>query len=214
MSTPPRRPSKTVNKRRAATRRRTREIGRHLFAYFIIGLLVLGTVSTIFVAQAPVANAPVVELTPTQSSELDILVTRADEAAAKGEWAGAISFYSAYLSQNPGNATVNFKLGKAYASSTPPDNTKASQYLQEAIRLSPGASFEQEAKSLLAEVSSKITPGATTSVPVTGTLTSPITGTITLTGTGTPPVATTVVTGTVGATATGTSPITTTPSSP
>lgn len=161
----------------------------------MVGILVLGTVATIFVAQAPVAVAPTTQpptSTPISQGPLDELVAQGDQAAARGEWAGAISLYSAYLQQNPGSPDVNFKLGKAYASSTPPDYAKASQYLQESVRLNSDGTFAQEARTLLAEVSTKITPGATTSVPITGTTT--------LTGTAIAPAVT--VTSTTGITAT------------
>ena len=177
MSTPPRRTSKTVSKRRADRRRRSREIGKQIFAYSIIALLVLGTISTVFVAQLPVATDPGVVATPTiGQSPLDVLVTQADQAAATGNYTEAIGLYSAYLGQNPGSAEVNFKIAQAHLNSTPPNYTSAASHLNRALSLNPNAPFAQAAQATQTAIAPFVTPAAT----ITGTAI--VTGTATITG--------------------------------
>ena len=78
MSTPPKSDAKAAAKRRALARRRNREILRHIFAYGIIAILVLGTVSTVLVQTASAPPGTVVPSTPTtpDSNGFDQLLTR------------------------------------------------------------------------------------------------------------------------------------------
>lgn len=182
MSTPPRRVPKTATKRRAAARKRTRDIGRYIFAYFIIGLLVLGTVSTIFVAQAPVSVAPTI--TPTaQNNALDTLLTTADQRIAEGDYASGIGFYNAYLAQNPGNADVQYKLGKAYLNSPTPDYLAGVDRLQRALSINSAGSFASDAQQLIIQYGDLASQTATAVAVITGTVT--LSGTITVSGTAT-----------------------------
>src|SRR5438477_272990 len=101
MSTPRRVTSRTAAKRRAAARRRTREIGKYIFVYGVIAILVLGTVSIAILQQVPANSGSTAIATPTTASALTQLVTQADQAAATGDYASAVSFYKAYLQQSP-----------------------------------------------------------------------------------------------------------------
>jgi hypothetical protein len=182
MSTPPRRAPKTATKRRAAARKRTREIGKYIFAYFIIGLLVLGTVSTIFVAQTPVTVAPTI--TPTaQGNALDTLLTTADQKIAEGDYESGIGFYNAYLAQNPGNADVQYKLGKAYINSPTPDYLAGVDRLQRALSINSTGSFAADAQQLIIQYGDLVSQTATALAAITGTVT--ISGTIAVSGTAT-----------------------------
>src|SRR5437763_6805267 len=104
MSTQPPRPTpKAASKRRAATRRRNRELMRRLGALFFILIFVLGTVALAFSAQTatntqipattvagttPAPGSTVIQVTagipsPTGGSAIEQIVAKADEAAAK-----------------------------------------------------------------------------------------------------------------------------------
>ena len=180
MSTPPRRAPKTATKRRAAARKRTRELGKYIFAYFIIGLLVLGTVSTIFVAQAPVTLAPTI--TPTaQNNALDTLLTSADQKIAEGDYESGIGFYNAYLAQNPGNADVQYRLGKAYINSPSPDYLAGVDRLQRALSINSAGPFAADAQQLITQYGDLAFQTATALAAITGTVT--ISGTAVISGT-------------------------------
>ena len=168
--------TKSTTKRRAEARRRTREFGRQFFAYFMIAILVLGTISTVIVAQAPVGTVPVAT-TPVSTqgaSQFEALITQGDQAVAAGKPDEAIGFYGAYLGQNPGSPEVNLKLAKAYIASTPPQYGQASEQLNRVLTLDPaGASgpFATEAMTLLAQIQDKVTPVSSASQTViTGTV--------------------------------------------
>ncbi len=183
MSIQPRRSSKTAAKRRAAARRRTRTIGRHLFAYFAILLLVIGTISTVVLGTAPTVQAPAVDVgsTPSSGPGVGALLTLADKSFTAGEWLTATNLYRAYLGQSPENAEAHYKLGKSILSGTNPNYVEALAHLQQAVNIAPGASFASDAQSLIAQYASKVTPPA--SGTITGTTTSPgavITGTASL----------------------------------
>ena len=177
MSTRPRSRTSTrvAAKRRAAARRRTRELSRHLFAYIVIAILVLGTVSTVIVAQVPVGTTPAVSATATPTSSaargLGQLITQADQNAAAGKWDDAIGLYIAYLAQDPGNAEVLFKLGKAYISKPDPDYLRGLDYLQRALKINPDAPFADEARSLMEQYKSAAEATATASSAITTTAT-------------------------------------------
>jgi hypothetical protein len=154
--------SKSATKRRAVARRRTREIGRQFFAYFIIGILVLGTISSVVftptVGTAPTSGA----LTPTLgTSQFDALITQGDQAVAAGKPDEAVGYYGAYLGQNPGSPEVNLKLAKAYIASSPPKYNEASQVLSRVITIDPAGSsgpYASEATNLLVQIKDKVTP--------------------------------------------------------
>jgi hypothetical protein len=184
MSTPPKRDSKAAAKRRAEARRRNRDIGRHLFAYGVIAILVISTVSTVLIpsAGAPTLDVPtVVPATPTQASQgLEQLLTQAKTAEDKGDWVTAAGLYQAYLaSQASPSADVQLKLAKALINSTPPDYVKASTALQQAISLAgQGSAIATEAQQLLADNAPKIataqgmpTATATVGIAITATVT-------------------------------------------
>ena len=108
MSTPYRSP-KTATKRRAERRKRTREIGRYVFAYGLIAILVLGTVSSVIVA--PVVAPPTATLpTPTINSSFQQLVISGDQALSSGDAVGAFNFYRGYLALSPGDTNVQSKM--------------------------------------------------------------------------------------------------------
>jgi len=167
--------TKSTTKRRAETRRRTREFGRQFFAYFMIGILVLGTISTVIVAQAPIGAVPAsATAAPTLgTSQFDALITQGDQKVAEGKANEAIGFYGAYLGQNPGSPEVNLKLAKAYIASTPPKYGEASERLNRVLTLDPAGGsgpFASEAINLLAQIRDKVTPVSSPSQSViTGT---------------------------------------------
>lgn len=176
------RPTRTASKRRAAARKRTREIGRYVFAYSIIALLVLGTISSLFVGLTPVGTVAPTPVASAPTYALDTLVTQADQEAAQGNWDVAVSYYQAYLAQNALNAEVNFKLGKALLNRQPADYAQGVAYLQRALSLDSTAPFAAEAQALIEQNRDK----AATSVPITGTAGGPsgiVTGTGTVTAT-------------------------------
>lgn len=194
MSTRSRSTARAAAKRRAAARRRTREVGKHLFAYLIIAILVLGTISTVIVAQVPVVStAPTPTPTAGVAPGLQQLITQADQRAAAGNWDDAIGLYLAYLAQDPSNADVLFKLGKAYINKPDPDYLRGLDYIQRALNINPNGAFAAEARALMEQYSDEAAATATASRAITATAT--ITGTSTLTNTNTI-TATTVVTST------------------
>ena len=144
-------------------RRRTREIGRQFFAYFIIGILVLGTISSVVFTQTPVGTVPgSATVAPTLPvSQFDTLVTQGDQAVAAGKPDEAVGYYGAYLGQNPGSPEVNLKLAKAYIASSPPKYNEASQVLSRVITIDPAGAtgpYASEATTLLVQIKDKVTP--------------------------------------------------------
>lgn len=153
-----------------------REFGRHFFAYFMIGILVLGTISTVIVSTAPIGTVPptVTSAQPTLGTgQFDLLVTQGDQAVAAGKHNEAAGFYGAYLGQNPGSPEVNLKLAKALIASTPPQYGAASERLTRILTLDPAGPtgpFATEASTLLAQIKDKVTPVSSASQTViTGT---------------------------------------------
>ncbi len=183
MSTPSPIDSRTAAKRRAARRRQTRESIKRLGALLIVAVLVIGTVSTVFIGAPQVVNAPAGDATPTAGLNVEQLIGSGDEAAAKNDWASAVSYYSAYLAlaQNATNADVHFKLGKAYLNLPQPNYLEGVTQLQQALSINPQAPFAQEAATLIDRNKDKAVPPGT--ITVTGTLTtlpSVVTGTVTV----------------------------------
>ncbi|HUP26919.1 MAG TPA: tetratricopeptide repeat protein [Chloroflexia bacterium] len=164
MSTQPRRVPKSATKRRAMARKRTRELGRQLFAYFIIGILVIGTLSSVVFAPVAGTNAPAVAPTSTSLSgnTFDALLQQGDASMAAGKANEAVGYYGAYISQNPGNAEANLKLARALIDSNPPRYTEASEPLNRVLSIDPSGPYAGEATTLLGQIKDKITPGAST----------------------------------------------------
>jgi tetratricopeptide (TPR) repeat protein len=172
-------------KRRAAARKRNRELVRQIGTYIILAVLIIGTVSTVFIAQTTTSSQPLSSVTPTAtlSSTLQQLVTQADQALATGVYTEAIGLYNAYLSQIPSDADVNFKLGKAYLDSNnpSPDYIAGLDHLQRALQINPSGSWAAEANALVEQYNAAGI--ATVGALQTATASAP---TAVLTGTGTP----------------------------
>ena len=113
--TPPNRVPRTTTKRRAERRKRNREIGRYIFAYGLVAILVLGTVSTVFIAPvgAPITTVPTVPPAPTTNNAFQQLITLGDQALLRGDTLTAYGFYSAYIAENPNDTQVRSKLDGA-----------------------------------------------------------------------------------------------------
>jgi hypothetical protein len=213
MSTPRRIDPKTASKRRAARRKQTRETLGRIGVLGIVAILVISTVATVFVPgtvtapTAPTATIPAILPTVTTSDAvtLEIFITQGDEAASKGNWADAASFYRAYLGQVPENGEVHFKLGQVYLNMQPPNYLDGLAELQQALNINPNAPYAQQAQALIDQNKDK----ALTPVTTVGGTAPPgtITPVITVTGSGTV-TGTTVITST---SVTGTAPPATTP---
>lgn len=193
------RDTKYAAKRRAAARKRTRDIGRYIFAYFVIAILVIGTISSVFIAQVGTSTPTVTATaTPPAANGLGQLVTQGDTSIATGDFATGISYYNAYLAQDAQNADVHFKLGKAYldANNPSPDYVSGLDHLQRAININPTGSFVDEARSLISQYGT----AANATINAMPLPTSPISGTVTVTGT--QPASNTAIVPTVPVTAT------------
>lgn len=187
MSTANRRDTKAAARRRAAARKRTRDIGKYIFAYSIIAILVLGTVSTVFITQVPVStdpNAQAVVPTPTTGSgdTLAVLKTNGDQAYNAGRYDEAVTYYGAYLGQNPQDGEAHFKLGRTLVDERNPDRNYVVgvDHLQRALNINPNASYAAEAQGLIQQWSAKATEGAT----ATAQASSAVTATTGVTNTG------------------------------
>jgi tetratricopeptide (TPR) repeat protein len=188
MSTANRRDTKLAAKRRAAARKRVRDLGKYIFAYSIIAILVIGTVSAVFIAQVPVStgdtgNQSIFPTATTAGADtLAVLVKNGDDAITAGRYAEALTFYRAYLAQNPQDGEVQFKLGRAYVSdqNTEPNYVSGVDHLQRALNINPNASYAAEAQALLAQWGAKATEGAT----ATAQALSAVTATTSVTNTG------------------------------
>src|SRR5438105_9913504 len=131
----PYRPAKAAAKKRAASRRRNRELMRQFGAIFFVAIFVIGTATIAFVGQqtasttttttasntaipvtlVPANAATVTEAAPaaTPNSAVEKVIEQGDQAAAKNDWKTAAGFYKAALGLSNGNATLYFKVGKA-----------------------------------------------------------------------------------------------------
>ncbi|HKP52786.1 MAG TPA: hypothetical protein VJ183_09035 [Chloroflexia bacterium] len=209
MSTPPKRDAKAAAKRRAEARRRNREIARHLFAYGVIAILVIGTISTVLVPTVGAPTEPLPTAVPTQASNpgLDQLITQADQAVAASNWVSATTLYQAYLQLDGSRADVHLKLAKAITSSPSPDYLQAAQSLQQAISISgSGSAIANEAQQLLNTIQPQVSAASTAAALATPTSTVGITATATLTST-TIPLATSAITATASITSTVVEPV-------
>ncbi|MEO8287503.1 MAG: hypothetical protein ABI670_13840 [Chloroflexota bacterium] len=151
-------------------------MGRNIFAYFFVAVLIIGTVSTVFIASTP-ASTPASDATPTTNPSSFLgLVTQADTELASGKYENAIGLYNAYLSQNATDADVLFKLGKAYVSpqNPTPDYLSGVDYLQRAVTINGSAAWAAEAFALISQYQPQAQATATAisaSAAVTGTAT-------------------------------------------
>jgi tetratricopeptide (TPR) repeat protein len=179
-----RRDTKYAARRRAAGRKRVRELGRLIFVYAFIGILIIGTVSTIFVVNAPVTTSTVPTLTPTANAALSSLVTNGDAALASGDYNGALSYYLAYSTQNAQDADVLFKIGKVYVDpkNPSPDYLAGVAYLQRAANANPNASWVTEAAALITQYEPQALAAATATANAVGA-SQTVTGTTVVTGT-------------------------------
>jgi hypothetical protein len=188
-------------KRRAANKKRMRETVRYIAVFGFIGMLIIGTVSTIYIASSPATTTGSSVPTAAPTNALSSLVTQGDAAIAKGDYAGGIAYYRAYLSsqQNSTDSNTMFKLGQAYVDSKnpTPDYLLGLVYLQQAQTANPSATWAQQAASLInqfapqasaeatttavAALSATKVPTGTTSLPSSGAPQSPITATGTIT---------------------------------
>lgn len=167
-------------KRRAAARRRNRDMVRRVGAIFFVILFGLGTATTIFVFQStpPASNStgtgaitgssiPLSTVVPAGSAAASVstpssgqagsLVKQAQDAANQGKWQDAISFYNAALGLSPDNASVEYDLGKAYIQIK--DYGLAVQHLQDAVNLNPQAAFVSDAQNLINTYKGQVTSG-------------------------------------------------------
>ena len=180
-----RRDTRYAAKRRAANRKRIREIGKSVFVYLFIGFLILGTVSTGMLTSTPATvQAPSSTPTPTVNGSLASLVTSGDQALAQGNYKEAISFYGAYSSQNPQDADVLFKIGKAEVDpkNTSPDYLAGVEYLQRALSINSSATWAAEATSLISQYEPQAIAAVTATANAVGA-TGTVTGTNVTTGT-------------------------------
>ncbi len=209
MSTPPKRDAKAAAKRRAEARRRNREIARHLFAYGVIAILVIGTVSTVLVPTVGAPTEPLPTAVPTQPSNtgFEQLVTQADQEVAAGNWVSATTLYRSFLQLEGTRADVHLKLAKAITNGPSPDYLAAAQALQQAISISgSGSAIASEAQQLLNSIQPQVSAASTAAALATATSTVGITATATLTAT-TIPLATSAITATTSITSTVVEPV-------
>ena len=155
---------------------------RIIFVYAFIGILIIGTISTIFVVSAPQTVSTVPTLTPTTNAVLGSLVTNGDAAIASGDYTGALNYYLAYSSQNAQDADVLFKIGKTYVDpkNPSPDYLAGVAYLQRALSINPNGSWSTEASALLTQYEPQALVAATSTALAAS---SPVTGTTVTTGT-------------------------------
>lgn len=187
--------TKYAAKRRAANRKRIRDLGRNIFVYFFIGILVLGTASTVFIATSPASTTPTTTANPTPTNANGALfaqmLAQGDQALAAGKYEEAIGYYSAYVAQVPTDADVMFKLGKAYVDpgNPKPNYLSGVTYLQRAVSANAAASWFSEATALLAQYQEKAnadvtaTAASLSAAPVTTGTVPAITGLATVTAT-------------------------------
>lgn len=199
MSRQPYRGGKTAAKRRAAARRRNREIARQIFAYGIIAILVIGTVATVLVqtvgTTTGVAPTSAVSIPTVDNSGLGQLLTQADQAVAASNWVTATGLYRAYIQASgsvPGD--VYYKLANAIVKSPSPNYLEAAQNLQQAINILGSTSgVGADAQKLLNDIQPQVQAAQTAAV---ATASAVVTTTATLTATA-PPAATSAITSTV-----------------
>jgi tetratricopeptide (TPR) repeat protein len=164
-----------------------RDLGKYIFAYSIIAILVLGTVSAVFIAQVPVStdpNAQAVVPTPTAGNvdTLAVLKTNGDQAYSAGRYDEAVTYYGAYLGQNPQDGEAHFKLGRVLVNESNPDRNYVVgvDHLQRALNINPNAPYAAEAQGLIQQWSTKAVEGAT----ATAQASSAVTATTGVTNTG------------------------------
>jgi len=174
-------------KRRAANKKRMRDTLRYVAVFGFIGMLIIGTVSTIYIASSPATTTgSSVAPTATTNNALGSLATKGDEAIASGDYAGGISYYRAYLSspQNSTDSDVMFKIGEAYVDSKnpKPDYLLGLSYLQQAQTANPSATWAQQAASLINQFAPQAIAEATTTAVAAASATQVTTGTTSVPG--------------------------------
>lgn len=170
-------------KRRAANKKRRREVLRYVGIFGFIGILIIGTFATIVGTSilAP-ATTTTTSPSPTSNAALSQLVTQGDAAVASGDYSGGISYYLAYSSQNPTDANVLFKIGQAWVDpkNPNPDYLAGLAYLQRALSANPSGSWASQASSLITQYSSQANAEATTTAIAALSATVVPTGTVTV----------------------------------
>jgi tetratricopeptide (TPR) repeat protein len=171
-------------KKRAAARKRNRELVRQIGTLIILAVLIIGTVSTVFIAQSgTTSSVPLSNATPTVtvSAAIRQLVTQADQLVATGAYTDAVSYYAAYLQQVPTDADTHFKLGKALlaADNPSPNYPRGLAELQQALNINPNGTWATEAQSLMSQYQNA-------SIATIAALPSPTTAAPSTSSTGTP----------------------------
>jgi hypothetical protein len=173
-------------KRRAANRKRMREVVRYVAIFGFIGILIIGTFATIVGTSilTPTTTASTTAV-PTANAALSQLVTQGDAALASGDYNAALGYYMAYSTQNPSDADVLFKVGEAFVDpkNTNPDYLAGVAYLQRALSANPNGSWASQAQSLIAQYGAQANAEATTTAVAALTATVVATGTTTVTST-------------------------------
>jgi tetratricopeptide (TPR) repeat protein len=130
----------------------------------------------LFVVQVPASTDNSAALaTPTVAGQdtLAILAKNGDDAITAGRYAEAVTYYRAYLGQNPQDGDVHFKLGKAYVSDQNPEHNYVAgvDHLQRALNINPSASYAAEAQNLIQQWGTKATEGATATAQASSAVT-------------------------------------------
>lgn len=125
----------------------------------ILAVLIVGTVSAVFIAQVGnTSSPPVSNATPTAtvSTALKQLVTQADQLVATGAYTDAVSYYAAYLQQVPTDADTHFKLGKTLVDpkNPSPNYPRGLSELQQALNINPSGTWATEAQALMTQYQS------------------------------------------------------------
>jgi hypothetical protein len=161
-----------------------REVVRYVAIFGFIGMLIIGTISTVYIASSPATVSSTTSPTAAPTSALSGLVTQGDAAITSGDYAGAIGYYRAYLSQNSTDSDVMFKIGQAYVNSknSKPDYLLGLAYLQQAQNANPSASWAQTAASLMSQYAPQANAEATTTAVAALSATQVTTGTASVPG--------------------------------
>ena len=150
----------------------------------ILAVLIVGTVSAVFIAQVGTTSSPPASnATPTAtiSAALKQLVTQADQLVATGAYTDAISYYAAYLQQVPTDADTHFKLGKALVDpkNPSPNYPRGLAEMQQALNINPNGTWAAEAQALMTQYQSasiatiSALPTPTSSAPGTSVVGTP-----------------------------------------
>jgi hypothetical protein len=176
------RDSRYAAKRRAANKKRRREILRYIGVFGFIGILIIGTFATIVGTSilAPTTANTTGAPSPTTNQALSQLVTQGDAAVKSGDYNGGISYYLAYSSQNPTDADVLFKIGQTWVDpkNPKPDYLAGVAYLQRALTANPNGQWVSQAQALITQYSPQANAEATTTAVAALTATVETTATV------------------------------------